>query len=311
MESLNVALITGFHPYANNFNGVAPNIWNGFLDENEGIVTNNIRYGNFNSVVNDVSLGLIDVGVGPFSITTQRMGLVEYSRPFSTANVTIFYRPEETSNIKPVVILASIILVIFIVFTLISMFMNEQPFFIAIYNSFVTFLRRDVLVQNPVSIPQHIVNMIWVFVAFLTLAGAIGYLATLFVSPVAPIKGRSDFGGDTIGYIEGTFYPEIIQQINAIPYPVYSIEEALDLLASGEIDGYIDDKDIVSFVMKNNNYNFESSTTIKADEYCFIARYGLDIIDRLDRYIIRSREDGRTEIICNESMGYVQPLCYL
>jgi polar amino acid transport system substrate-binding protein len=307
-------------------------------DEYEGIVAdlwqqialgNNLAYElvlqtQTQAALEAVASGELDLLVGPFSITSERLETVNFTRPFFTSNVSVLL-PEEVptlwKRLRPFFTTAAlssvggVIVCLFIVGN--AMWFAERK-----HNSeqfsehyvpgighgmwfaLVTLTTVGYGDRTPATPVGRFIASIWMMISLIAVSSLIGGLASAFTLALSEIPSDQiaepdDLQGSRMAVVSGTTGEFWATEYQARLLRQPTLEDAIALLSDGKVDGVVFDRPALEYYLAQNP-EVElrvAAFTLHAETFGFALPHNSSLTKLLDVTIVRLRENGTLKAI--------------
>lgn len=270
----------------NKWKGISVEIWN-ILAEETGIKYSPISYSNVSDALKDLSVGKLDVVVGPTSITSDRAEIVQFSQPYFQSSLAIMSRKDNPSFLDRIAPLFTInllyalfvfLFILAIVGTLLwlaerkvspDQFPHEPIKGIAngMWCAIVTMSTTGYGDIAPVTLMGRIVAGTWMIVSILfatTMVAGIASSLTLSGLGKNTISSAEQFSNKSIAVQKDAPAVYFVKEYNGKVVYVQNLTQAYKLLKNNEVQGIVFDRPQLEYFLKENE---DSELTISVAEY--------------------------------------------
>ncbi len=269
--------------------GISIDIWERVANHQNYVY----RYQQFPSVgaaIDAASMGVVDVAVGPFTITEERCKLAHFTQPYFTSTIGILTRDDALSVwgiVQPfmdttfLIGVISLIVVLFIVGNLIWWFERKEEEHLpqkyiqgiasGMWFAIVTFTTVGYGDIAPKTGAGRFLSAIWMIVAMVTassLTAGIATAFTLFSLRQPEIDTPADLDGKRVAVLEGSTGERFARRYGARLVPVPSIAEAGAMLSDKSVVAITHDFSVLSYYShQHHSLNLQLLHSGKLHEY--------------------------------------------
>jgi len=300
--------------------GMSLDIWRE-VAERMGVDYELVLLPNAGRALDALVAGRYDIAIGPISITSERLGRVEFSQPYWQSSLGILTHPGSGSmweRVRPFLSraffggLALLLLILTIVGTLLWTFERKDSeqfpqtplkgIGVGIWLALVTMTTVGYGDKAPVTLPGRIVTGVWMVIAMLTassLTAGIATALTLSQLDTAQISTAEELRGKDVATVDGTTASAFAHRYGARVHTTQTIDAAFDLLAAEEVDAVVYDRPVLQYYMRTHP---DVELSLSAQEY-EPQGYGFAIpIDsvlrrQIDIALVGMEEEGRLHAI--------------
>lgn len=307
-------------------------------DEYEGLVLdlwkqiaviNNIEYElvlqtNTQDALDAVSSGELDLLVGPFSITSERLQTVNFTRPFFVSSVGVLLPSESPSlwsRVRPFFTTAALSSVAGL---LVCLFLVGNAMWWAERNHNPEQFPRDYVPgigsgmwfawvtlttvgygdRAPATPAGRFIASVWMLISLIAVSSLIGGLASAFTLafsevPADGIRSPEDLRGTRMAVVAGSTAAIWAAEYDARVIEQPQLEDAVDLVSSGRADGLVFDRPALEyFLSQNPEVDLQlADFTLSSENFGFVIPYDSPLTKPLDLTIVQLKEEGAIEII--------------
>lgn len=310
-----------------NWEGISVEIWD-LVSKEIGIKYVPKPYASVSQALNDLSLGKIDVLVGPTSITSERSEFVEFSQPYFQSSLAIMSRADDPSffdRIAPLFtinLLYALLVFLFIlgiVGTLLwlaerkaspEQFPHEPVKGIAngMWCAIVTMSTTGYGDIAPVTLMGRIVAGTWMIVSILfatTMVAGIASSLTLAGLGKNTISSAEEFQNKKIAVLKNSPSVEFVKSYNGKTVLVQNLAEAHKLLKDKDVQGVVFDRPQLEYFLQQNK---DKELTISVAEYLkqgygFAFPLHSDRVSEFNVELLKFKEEGVLRDITAEWLG--------
>jgi ABC-type amino acid transport substrate-binding protein len=228
-----------------------------------------VPYPDLSSLLNAVENNEVDISINPLTVTPARLAKMEFTQPFFITNLAIAVKKEQRSpfirlmlNIfswqfwTAVALLALIILIFGFLAWIFERKHNKEEFGTdarGLWESFwwsaVTMTTVGYGDKSPRSIGGRIVALVWMFTAIIIISGFTASIASsLTVGQLSvEISDLDDLKDVRVATITGSTSNNYLEAKKIASSGVLSAEEALTMLAEGQIEAFVYDEPLLRY----------------------------------------------------------------
>jgi polar amino acid transport system substrate-binding protein len=281
---------------------------------------------NTQAALEAVSVGELDLLVGPFSITSERLQTVNFTRPFFVSSVGVLVPtklPTLWSRMSPFFTTAALSSVTGL---LVCLFLVGNAIWLAerkhnsehfsreywpgvgdgMWFALVTLTTVGYGDRTPTTPAGRFIASVWMLIALVAISSLIGGLASAFTlafsdAPAGGITTPEDLRGARIAAVTGS-----TATIWAVEYGARVIEQptladAVALVTAERADGVVFDRPALEyFLFQNPEVDLRlADFTLSSENFGFVLPYDSPLTKPLDLTIVRLKEEGAIEVISN------------
>ena len=301
--------------------GISLDIWNAVVEE-ATLEYQLIPQPSIKASLAAIASGKLDVAIGPISITPERLKAekVEFTQPYFFEQVGVLL-PAETpslwSRLKPFFRLAALSSVgvlfvcLFIVGNLIWLAERGQnsdqfprPYLRGVGNgmwfALVTLTTVGYGDRSPITPVGRWIAGVWMLVTLLAVSSITAGLASAFTLSLADISEEqftkaSDLRGASIAVVSETTSTQWGEYYQAKLKQTKTLEEAIALVASGQVEGAIFDRPALKYYLAQHpDLNLRiASFTLATESYGFALSANRKLERQLDVSLLELHQNGR------------------
>lgn len=256
------------------YQGVSIDLWNTIAAQKR--LNFEYKEYNFKDLLNAIAQNEVDVCINPFSVTSDRMELIDFTQPFYISNLAIAVSGKPQSNFIVFVknlfsyeFLQTIFVLLIIIFVfgfLIWMAeFRKNPEFSngikgighGIWWSAVTMTTVGYGDKSPKTVIGRVIATIWMFTAVIIISGITGSIAaSLTVNKIGiSISKIEDLKSFRVGTVASSSSAKYLNIRNIKFKEFASLEEGMAAFAFGQIDVFVYDEPILKYYINNNDLN--------------------------------------------------------
>ena len=275
-----------------------------------------------------------DVLVGPISVTGERYKDFEFSRPYFLNHLSVAVPVEKGSSRwamlgqtlwEPIAHFFPIFLV---VITLVSLgfFLFDRKvqhrkvsswrgFMDSMWEVVIILIQGELLADTR-HVGKRFLVILWLVLSIGLLSIFIGTITsslTLFDEKMERSYRvlRSDLESERVVVVRGSVGAKEAVRAMALPVPVDSREEALDLLRKQKVFGIVDDFMLLKSMHAKHKFIRVTRLNLKNDEVAFVFRKGTHLSSMVNTTLLSLQDSGSAESICRPYLGEDAVLCLL
>jgi polar amino acid transport system substrate-binding protein len=281
---------------------------------------------NTQAALEAVSVGELDLLVGPFSITSERLQTVNFTRPFFVSSVgvlvptklpTLWSRMSSFFTTAALSSVTGLLVCLFLVGNAIWLAErkhNSEHFSReywpgvgdGMWFALVTLTTVGYGDRTPTTPAGRFIASVWMLIALVAISSLIGGLASAFTlafsdAPAGGITTPEDLRGARIAAVTGS-----TATIWAVEYGARVIEQptladAVALVTEERADGVVFDRPALEyFLFQNPEVDLRlADFTLSSENFGFVLPYDSPLTKPLDLTIVRLKEEGAIEVISN------------
>jgi polar amino acid transport system substrate-binding protein len=320
-----VLLIPPFAMMENNKpKGIAIDLWR------EMAQRNNLPYKfvmfseSSNEIIDQLSSKKIDVGIGPISITPERIKKADFTISYFNSAVNLAIKKEGSyffyimfKFIYAFISVVSVIILGFFSYVTLYWFFerDKQEGFPKGYWETVSYFIWSHIVFHKVDFfPQtwggKIGALIWSFLSMFLMASVIASLTSYFYvvleSAELPLKNPADLHNKVLTAVQGQHNYEVAQRWSSNVIPARTFEEALQLVKDGKAFGVVAEHYPLKYTLAHH-HEFSSlqivNVVLDRSPLAFSIRYGDPLRIKLNNTITNIDEENLGPTICTPYLG--------
>lgn len=260
----------------------------------------------------------IDLGIGPITITSERIEKVAFTQPYYSSYMAILSYEESISPLSVigpfvqkgfVYGIGLLVFILFLVGNTVYYFERKEnpvfqfPYWKSVGNgmwlSIVTFSTvgyGDITVKSR---GGRLSIAAWMIVSMISASSLTAGIATSFTLATINRSVFDSFGaikGKRIASVKGSLSEEKVQENKGISVPVSDIKEAIELLKQKKVDAVISDSPILKYNL--NKFPVEGSRLVELyeekDNYGFALPHGnYSLLQKIDKALLLLDEEGK------------------
>ncbi|NEO28106.1 MAG: transporter substrate-binding domain-containing protein [Kamptonema sp. SIO4C4] len=305
------------------YQGIVPDLWE------QMALINDFEYElvlqtKTQAALNAVNAGELDILIGPFSISSERLEEVNFTQPFFVSSVGVLLPrnpPTLWSRVKPFFTnaalssVAALLVCLFLVGN--GMWLAERKenpeqfsreYLPGIGNgmwfALVTLTTVGYGDRAPATPLGRVIAGIWMLISLITVSSLIGGLASAFTLalseiPTAQITRPADLRGTRMAVVRGST-GEIWAteyQVRVLKYA--QLEDAIARVLAGQADGVIFDRPVLEYYLAQHP-DVElrlADFTLSSENLGFVIPYNSPLRKQLNLTLVRLKEDGTIQTI--------------
>lgn len=309
-----------------NFRGIVVDIW-----EDTAFVNNFeyelILYTETQNALDAVAAGELDLLVGPFSITSERLQRVNFTQPFFVSSLGVVI-PQESptiwNRVRPFFTKAALssvgalLICLFLVgngMWLVERHRNPEQFPKPYLNgvssgmwfAFVTLTTVGYGDQTPKTSPGRFITGIWMLISLIAVSSLIGGLASAFTLALSEIPADSltqpeDLQGKKMAVVTGTTGEIWAHEYQAKLVKCSSLEDAISLVTEGKTDGAVFGRSTLQYYLSQHpKLPLQlADFRINSENLGFVLPRNSPLTVPLNGTIVKFKEDGTLQNITNK-----------
>jgi polar amino acid transport system substrate-binding protein len=271
-----------------------------------------------------VASGELDLLVGPFSITAERLKEVNFTRSFFVSSVGVLLPLEPLtlwSRLRPFFTTAALssvgalIVCLFLVgnaMWLVERKENPEQFSRdylpgignGMWFALVTLTTVGYGDRAPATPAGRFIASIWMLISLIAVSSLIGGLASAFTLafseiPTEQISSPRDLRGTRMAVVTGSTAATWAEEYEARVLEQPDLEDAIALLEAGRVDGVVFDRPALQYYLTQNpDTDLQlADFTLNSEYFGFVLPHSSPLTRPLDLTIVRLREDGTIDAI--------------
>jgi ABC-type amino acid transport substrate-binding protein len=271
------------------------------------------------AALNAVSSGELDLLVGPFSITAERLQTVNFTRPFFVSSIGVLVPselPTLWSRARPFFTTAALSSVVGL---LVCLFVVGNAMWVAerqdnpdqfskeylpgigngMWFALVTLTTVGYGDRAPATPAGRFVASVWMLISLIAVSSLIGGLASAFTlalseRPVEGITTPEDLRGTRIASVAGSTATLWAAEYNARVIEQPQLADAVALVSQGRADGVVFDRPALEyFLSQNPELDLQlADFALSSENLGFVIPYDGPLTQPLDLTIVQLKEDG-------------------
>jgi polar amino acid transport system substrate-binding protein len=281
---------------------------------------------NTQAALEAVSVGELDLLVGPFSITSERLQTVNFTRPFFVSSVGVLVPtklPTLWNRMSPFFTTAALSSVTGL---LVCLFLVGNAIWLAerkhnsehfsreywpgvgdgMWFALVTLTTVGYGDRTPTTPAGRFIASVWMLIALIAISSLIGGLASAFTlafsdAPAGGITTPEDLRGARIAAVTGSTATIWAVEYGARVIEQPSLADAVALVMAERADGVVFDRPALEyFLFQNPEVDLRlADFTLSSENFGFVLPYDSPLTKPLDLTIVRLKEEGAIEVISN------------
>lgn len=281
---------------------------------------------NTQDALDAVVAGELDVLVGPFSITSERLQTVNFTRPFFVSSVGVLLPselPSLWSRIRPFFTTAALssigglLICLFVVgnvMWLLERKHNPEQFSKGylpgigngMWFALVTLTTVGYGDRAPATPAGRLIASVWMLISLVAVSSLIGGLASAFTlalseRPAAGIRSPDDLEDTRMAVVAGSTAAMWAAEYDARVIEQPQLEDAVALVSEGRADGVVFDRPALEyFLSQNPEADLRlADFTLHSENFGFVVPYGSPLTKPLDLTIVQLQEEGVIQTLSN------------
>jgi len=269
-----------------------------------------------------VSSGELDLLVGPFSITSERLQTVNFTRPFFVSSVgvlvpselpTLWIRVRPFFTTAALSSVAGLLVCLFVVgnaMWLVERQDNPEHFSKAylpgigngMWFALVTLTTVGYGDRAPATPAGRFIASVWMLISLIAVSSLIGGLASAFTlalsqRPTEGITTPEDLRGTRIAAVMGSSATIWAAEYDARVIEQPQLEDAVALVSEGKADGVVFDRPALEYYLSQNpELDLHlADFALSAENFGFVLPYNSPLTKSLDLTIVQLKEEGAIE----------------
>ncbi len=279
---------------------------------------------NTQDALDAVQSGELDLLVGPFSITSERLQTVNFSRPFFVSSVGVLLPSEPPTlwgRVRPFLTTAALSSIAGLFFCLFlvgnAMWLAErkhnpeqfaQAYLPGLGNgmwfALVTLTTVGYGDRAPVTPVGRFIASVWMLISLIAVSSLIGGLASAFTIafsevPDDSITAPEDLRGTRMAVVAGSSAAVWAAEYDARVIERTQLEDAVALVSAGQADGVVFDRPVLEyFLTQNPEVDLQlADFTLSSENLGFVLPYDSSLLRPLNLTIVQLKEEGAIELI--------------
>lgn len=266
-----------------------------------------------------VAEGELDLLVGPFGVTAERLERVNFTQPFFLSSVGVVLPAEDPtlwSRVRPFLTtaalssLGALLVCLFVVgngMWLVERKHNPEQFsekYVAgvghgMWFALVTLTTVGYGDRAPVTPAGRFIASVWMLISVIAVSSLIGGLASAFTvaltdAPTAGITSPADLRGQQMAVVSGSTGEVWAAEYQAQLLQQPTLAAAAELVLEGKADGLVFDRPALEYYL----WQYPdlplrlADFTLSSENFAFVVPYGSPLTQELDLTIVKLRENG-------------------
>lgn len=276
------------------------------------------------AALDGVRSGELDLLVGPFSITSERLQTVNFTRPFFVSSVGVLVPselPTVWSRVRPFFTTAALSSAAGLLVCLFgvgnAMWLAErkqnpehfsQQYLPGIGNgmwfALVTLTTVGYGDRAPATPIGRLVASVWMLISLIAVSSLIGGLASAFTialsaRPTEGLTSPQDLRGTRIAAVAGSSATVWAAEYDARVIEQPKFADAVALVSTGQADGFVFDLPTLEyFLAQHPDVDLQlAEFTLSSENLGFVVPYGSPLTKPLDLTIVELKEEGAIDLI--------------
>lgn len=303
--------------------GIAVEIWDEIADKRSW----NYKYVPFENVedaLHELNRGVVDVVVGPISITSNRMENMRFSQPFYNSSISILSLEVEKGfwqKVKPLfstkllIAIGIFLLILSIVGSLLWLAERKespeqfpkgplQGIGTGMWLAIVTMTTTGYGDKAPITLLGRIITGAWMVISIIfatSMVAGIASILTLSSLDSTTISTIEQLWGRKVATISGSTSEDFLNKSKVKIVGVSNLNEAIERLEKKEVEAVVFDRPQLLHYLKNNNTEryYISKAEYSKQGYGFAFRTNSELILSVNRTLLELAENQQTERIIN------------
>ncbi|MGB6035537.1 MAG: transporter substrate-binding domain-containing protein [Cryomorphaceae bacterium] len=251
-----------------NYEGLSIFLWERVASD-LGINFEYKEYDDLSSLLSAVEGDEVDISINPLTVTPERLAKMEFTQPFFITNLAIAVKQQQQNPIirllknilswefwTALALLAFVILIFGFLAWIFERKHNQEEFgsdakglWESFWWSAVTMTTVGYGDKSPKTIGGRIVGLVWMFTAIIIISGFTASIASsLTVGQLSlDISNLNDLKDAKVVTINGSTSENYLTQKNIISSRAQTIDEALELVATGKADAFVYDEPLLRY----------------------------------------------------------------
>lgn len=318
----------------NDFRGIVPDFWE------EIAFVNNLEYKlilqtETQAALDAVATGELDLLVGPFSVTAERLQKVNFTQPFFVSSLGVVIHQESPtiwSRVRPFFTKAALssvgalLICLFLVgngIWLVERQHNPEQFpkqylrgvGSGMWFAFVTLTTVGYGDQTPKTSLGRFITGLWMLISLIAVSSLIGGLASAFTLALSEIPAEDltkpeDLQGTTMAVVAGTTGEAWAAEYRAKLVKSSSLEEAISLVVAEKADGAIFDRPTLEYYLaQHRDLPLQlADFRINSENLSFVLPRGSSLTVPLNLSIVKLKEDGTLQTITDKWLKGIESI---
>ncbi|MDB9314674.1 transporter substrate-binding domain-containing protein [Spirulina sp. CS-785/01] len=282
-----------------------------------------------------IQSGELDILIGPFSISSERLEEVDFTQPFFVSSVGILlpeHPPTLWSRVRPFFTrtalssVGALLVCLFLVgngMWLVERKENPEQFSReywpgvgnGMWFAVVTLTTVGYGDRAPKTSLGRFIASIWMLISLITVSSLIGGLASAFTLalsklPTAQITHPRDLRGTRMAVVDGSTGEVWATEYHARLIKRDTLEEAVALVEAGKAEGFIFDRPVLAYhLSRNPDLALRlADFTLSSENLGFVVPYGSPLTKSLDLAIVSLKENGTIQTISDRWLQGIDPV---
>lgn len=285
-----------------------------------------LRNTSFDDAMSDVAKNKYDVLVGPFSVTHDRLKLVDFSRPYFLDKIGIAIHKQQLNFLSAVanifgdmlIILVCVLLLLLLMFGAFLWYVEHKnheqiPAKFSKGLGYITWIALISLFKNfmlePRTVTGRILLLAWLALSFVfmtvILSVATSTLTVTLSRNASKFTRNSDLYNKVIAVEYESSNEKVAREIGASIYSVKSLTQGLNLVAEKKVEAVLANYYILDYFIKHHHLKkvTMAKLIIANDEYAFVLPKHSKLTRKIDLAITKFQENRVASNICTEHLG--------
>jgi len=310
----------------NNFRGIVIDIWQeiAFVNNFEYEL---ILYTETQEALDAVATGELDLLIGPFTITAERLQSVNFTQPFFVSSLGVVVQQESPTiwnRVRPFFTKAALssvgglLICLFLVgngMWLVERHQNPEQFptsylrgvMSGMWFAFVTLTTVGYGDQTPKTSSGRLITGIWMLISLIAVSSLIGGLASAFTLALSELPAESltqpeDLRGKRMAVVTGTTGETWAAEYRSKLVKCSNVDEAISLVVEGKTDGAIFGRPTLEYYLSQNpDVPLQlADFRINSENLGFVLPHDSSLSVPLNLTIVKFKEDGTLESITEQ-----------
>ncbi|MGF1535541.1 MAG: transporter substrate-binding domain-containing protein [Elainellaceae cyanobacterium] len=316
-----------------NYQGIVPDLWERIARIN-GLEYELVLQTETQAALEAVATGELDLLVGPFTVTAERLEQVNFTRAFFTSGEGVLLPqqpPTLWSRTRPFFTTAALSSVGGL---LVCLFLVGNAIWLAEHKRNPDHFSKDYIPGighgmwfalvtlttvgygdcTPVTAAGRFIASVWMLISLIAVSSLIGGLASAFTlalseTPSDRIVGPDDLRQARIAVVTGSAGATTAAQYGAKLLHRDELEEAIALVSQARADAVVFDRPALAYYLQQNpELDLRlAAFTLNSENFAFALPHGSPLARPLDVAILQLKEDGTVEAIGDRWLGEIVP----